>query len=71
MLAGMAGQFCQMERVKGGIYMRLGRTQTGMNLYRYKIFAAIYMKPERYDIFFVTNVSLTQKHMGLKFLDPV
>ena len=53
MLAGMAGQFCQMERVKGDIYMRLGQTQTGMNLYRYKIFAAIYMKPERYTVSFL------------------
>ena len=27
--------------------MRPGRTQTGMNLYRYEIFAAVYMKPRR------------------------
>lgn len=27
--------------------MRLGLTQTGMNLYQYKIFAAVYLKPGR------------------------
>ena len=30
-----------------GIYMRPGRTQTSMNLYRYKMFAAVYMKPAK------------------------
>ena len=60
--------------------MRPGRTQTGINLYRYEFFAAVYMKPgrnawslvsRRNDIFCVINVSLTQKHAGLKFLDPL
>ena len=31
----------------GGIYMRPGRTQTGMNLYRYDIFSSVYMKQGR------------------------
>ena len=31
----------------GGIYLRPGRTQTGTNLYRYEIFAAVYMRPEQ------------------------
>ena len=29
---------------KGGIYMRLGRIQTSMNLYRCEIFAVVYME---------------------------
>ena len=64
----------------GGIYMRPGRTQTGMNSDRYEIFATVYMKPGRNawclvsgqnDMFCQINISLTQKHTGLKFLDPV
>ena len=64
----------------GGIYMRPGRTQTGMNSGRYEIFATVYMKPGRNawclvsgqnDVFCQINISLTQKHTGLKFLDPV
>ena len=49
---------------KGAIYMRPGRTQTGMNLYRYEIFAVVYMKPGRNNIFCIINVSLTQRHTG-------
>ena len=60
--------------------MRPGRTQTGMNSDRYEIFATVYMKPGRNawclvsgqnDMFCQINISLTQKHAGLKFLDPV
>ena len=64
----------------GGIYTRPGRTQTGMNSDRYEIFATVNMKPGRNtwclvsgqnDVFCQINISLTQKHAGLKFLDPV
>ena len=60
--------------------MRPGRNQTGMNLYRYEIFAAVYVKPgrndwcpdsEQNDISCAINVKLTQKYTGLKFVDPV
>ena len=60
--------------------MRPGRTQTGMNSDRCEIFAAVYMKLGRNawclvsgqnDMFCQINISLTQKHTGLKFLDPV
>ena len=61
----------------GGIYMRPGRTQTGMNFYW--IFATVFMKPRRnawclvsgHDMFCQINISLTQKQTGLKFLNPV
>ena len=60
--------------------MRPGRTQTGMNSDRYEMFAIVYTKPGRNawclifgqnDMFCQMNISLTQKHTGLKFLDPV
>ena len=64
----------------GGIYMRPGRTQIGMNSDRYEMFAIVYTKPGRNawclilgqnDMFCQMNISLTQKYTGLKFLDPV
>ena len=60
--------------------MRPGRTQIGMNSDRYEMFAIVYTKPGRNawclilgqnDMFCQMNISLTQKHTGLKFLDPV
>ena len=60
--------------------MRPGQIQTSMNLYRYEILAAVYIKSGRNawclgsgqnDSFYRINISLTQKHTGLKFLDPV
>ena len=59
--------------------MRPGRTQTGMNSDRCEIFATVCMKPGRNawclvsrqnDMFCQINISLTQEHTGLKFLDP-
>ena len=35
--------------------MRLGRTQTGMNLHWYEIFATVYMKPGGNDMFCQVN----------------
>ena len=60
--------------------MRQGPTQTGMNSDQYEIFATVYMKSGRNawclvsgqsDVFCQINISLTQKHIGLKFLDSV
>ena len=60
--------------------MRPGQTQTGMNLYRYEIFGAVYMKPGRNawclvsgqnDMFCLINIWLTQKQVfrpGLRFV---
>ena len=54
--------------------------QTGTNSNRYEMFATVYMKPgrnawclasEQNDLFCQIKISLTQKHTGLKFLDPV
>ena len=62
-----------------GIYMRLGRTQTGMNLHRYEIFATVYMKPGRdvwwlisglNDMFCLINIWLTQKTYRIDISEP-
>ena len=46
--------------------MTPGGTWTCMNLYGYEIFAAVYVKPGRNDMFCLTNIWLTQKHTDLK-----
>ena len=59
--------------------MRPGRTQTGMNFYRYEIFATVYMKPGRNawcldsgqnDMFCHINISLTPKADKLEVFGP-
>ena len=73
---GQVGSATDLE----GIYMRQGRTQTDMNSDQSEIFATVSMKPGRNawclvsgqtDVFCQINISLTQNHTGLKFLDPV
>ena len=64
---------------QGGIYMRPGRTQTGINLYRYKIFAAVHTKPGKNawclvsgqnDMICPINIWLTQKAYRLEISLP-
>ena len=45
--------------------------KTGTNSDRYESFAAVYVKLGRNDIFYQINISLSQQHTGLKYLDPV
>ena len=64
---------------QGGIYMRPGWTQSGMNLYWYERFAAVYINLRRdswclvsgwNDMFWLINIWLTQKQYKLEISGP-